>query len=71
MTQLPPFLTPRQAAEALTEAGIPISEDAVRRWCRLGHIAAIKLPGGTFHVRGAAIEALLSGGGQVLTGASP
>lgn len=61
MTQLPPFLTPRQAAEALTEAGISISEDAVRRWCRLGQISALKLPGGQYLIRREDAEAILTG----------
>jgi excisionase family DNA binding protein len=61
MTQLPPFLTPRQASEYLTESGVAVSQDAVTRWCREGKIAAITLPGGQYRIRREELEAILSG----------
>lgn len=59
MTQVPLFLTPRQAAERLTEAGLAISEDTVRRWARKGQIERVQLPGGEYRIHRDVIDALV------------
>jgi len=61
MTQLPSYLTPKQAADYLVEAGVSITEDAVRRWARDGKVPAITLPGGQYRIKREDIEAILSG----------
>lgn len=61
MTQVPLFLTPRQAAERLTKAGLPISEDTVRRWARKGQIDRLQLPGGEYRIHRDVVDGLLSG----------
>ena len=60
MTQLQPYLTPSQVAAYLTESGVQISHDAVRRWCRKKLIPAFQLPGGTYLVRREDAEAILT-----------
>lgn len=65
MTQLPAFLTPREAADALTAAGIRTTDDSIRRWIRKGKLAGIKTPGGATHVRRTDIEAILNAGDPV------
>ncbi len=59
MTQVPLYLTPNQAAQRLTDAGLKISGDAVRRWCRRDQITAVKLPGGDYRIHVTVIDALL------------
>lgn len=59
MTQVPLYLTPNQAAQRLTDAGLKISGDAVRRWCRKDQIAAVKLPGGEYRINPADIDAFI------------
>lgn len=61
MTQLPRYLTPRQVAETLTEAGIPVTEDAARRWARESMVESVKLPGGQYFIPRSAIDAILAG----------
>lgn len=70
MTQLPPYLTPRQVATALTEAGVTITEDAARRWAREGMIDAIRLPGGQYRIPREAVEAILTNKTAVPAGAA-
>ena len=59
MTQLPRYLTPREAADFLTAEGISITEDAVRRWCRDEKVPSITLPGGQYRIKREDVEALL------------
>lgn len=61
MTQLPPYLTPKQAAQWLTAAGVPVTEDAVRRWARLGRVSRLKLPGGQYLISEESLREILSG----------
>ncbi len=63
MTQVALFLTPRQAAERLTKAGLPITEDTVRRWARKGQIDRVQLPGGEYRIHRDVVDALLSTAG--------
>ena len=60
MTQDTSFLTARQAAERLTEAGMPVAKDTVQRWCRDGKIASVRLPGGYYRLRVEDVDALLT-----------
>jgi excisionase family DNA binding protein len=59
MTQLPPYATPGQAADWLTEQGARTIEDTVRRWCREGKVPSIKTPGGKYLIRREDILAIL------------
>ncbi len=61
MTQVPLFLSPRQAAERLTAAGLPVTEDTVRRWAREDQVEALKLPSGYYRIRTSVIDAILDG----------
>lgn len=65
MTQDALYLTPSQAAECLTEAGLPITEDTVRRWAREGKVPALKLPGGTYRIHRTDVLNLLATTGSV------
>jgi excisionase family DNA binding protein len=60
MTQDHSFLTVRQAAERLTEAGMPVAKDTVQRWCREGKLAAVTLPGGHYRIRTEDVDAILA-----------
>ncbi|WP_431892737.1 excisionase family DNA-binding protein [Micromonospora haikouensis] len=60
MTQVPLFLTPRQAAERLTNAGLSITEDTVRRWARKGQIERVQLPGGEYRIHRDVVDGLLA-----------
>lgn len=66
MTQLPPYLTPRQMATRLTEAGVPTTEDTVRRWAREKLIARIQLPGGQYRIHEDQVEQILAGAGDLV-----
>lgn len=59
MTQLPQYSTPKQVAEYLTSLGLSVTEDAVRRWCREGKVAALTMPGGQYRIRREDVEAIL------------
>lgn len=59
MTQETLFLTPSQAAEYLTAAGLPITDDTVRRWAREGKVRVLKLPGGQYRIHRDDLDALL------------
>jgi predicted site-specific integrase-resolvase len=48
MTQPTRLLTPSQAAERLAEAGITVTEWAVRDWAKSGRLAFVRLPSGRF-----------------------
>lgn len=61
MTQVPLYFTPREATDFLRDAGLPLTEDTVRRWCRAKQIDHVKLPGGSYRIQRAAIEALIAG----------
>lgn len=65
MTQEPSFLTARQAAERLTEAGMPVAKDTVQRWCREGKIPSITLPSGYYRIRVEDVDALLAPAAEV------
>lgn len=60
MTQVPPLLTPRQAAERLTAAGVTVTEDTIRRWVRDRRVPAITLPSGYYRLRAADVDAILN-----------
>lgn len=60
MTSVQPYLTPAEAAARLTEAGLPVSEDTIRRWGRTGRVPAIKLPFGRQRFAPKDIDALLA-----------
>lgn len=59
MAQPPKFLTPPQAAERLTAAGMPVHKDTVQRWCREGGIPATITPGGRYRIRVEDVDACL------------
>ena len=59
MTQLPPYITPGQAADWLTEQGASTTEDTARRWCRDGRIPALKTPGGQYLIKREDVFAIL------------
>lgn len=64
MTQLSPTLTPKQAAERLKAAGVPCSDETVRRWVKAGRLAgAIVLPSGRIRIPVERIDAITKGGG--------
>lgn len=60
MTQDQSFLTARQAAERLTDAGVPVAKDTVQRWCREHKLPAITLPGGHYRIRAEDVDAILT-----------
>lgn len=60
MTQVPLYLTPNQAAQRLTDSGMDIAGDTIRRWCRKGLISATRLPGGEYRIHVSTIDALLA-----------
>jgi excisionase family DNA binding protein len=68
MTQQPPFLTARQAAERLTDAGMPVTKETVQRWCREGRLPAIATLGGHYRIRAEDVDAILVGGLPVEAG---
>ena len=45
----------------LTEAGLPISDEAVRNWMKSGRIASRRFPSGRLFVPREAVEAVISG----------
>ncbi len=49
MTQEHLFLTVSQATERLNKAGINVHRTTVQRWCRIGRIPAVRLPGGSYY----------------------
>lgn len=49
MTQQPAYITPPEAARRLTEAGVPVSAETLKRWVRQGKIRAYRAPSG--HIR--------------------
>lgn len=59
MTQEPLFLTVSQATDRLNDSGLPVTRDAVQRWCREGKIPTVTLPGGHYRIRVEDIDALL------------
>jgi len=61
MARVAPYLTAREAAEALTKAGITVSDEAVRNWIRSGRIASLRLPSGRMLVPMAAVKAIIAG----------
>lgn len=61
MTQVSLYFTPRKAAEFLTEAGLSVTEDTVRRWAREDQITSIMMPGRQRRIPRAALERILSG----------
>ena len=61
MTQVPSYLTPRQAADYLVAAGVQITEDAVRRWARDDKIPALTLPVGQYRIKREDLDAILAG----------
>jgi predicted site-specific integrase-resolvase len=58
MTSVQPYLTAAEAAARLTAAGVPVSEDTVRRWGRSGRLACVKLPLGRLRFRPEDLDAL-------------
>lgn len=58
MTPVQPTITAGEAAERLTAAGVPVSEDTVRRWAKAGRIPAVKLPLGRMRFRVEDIDAI-------------
>lgn len=68
MTQDASFLTARQAADRLTDAGMPVAKDTVQRWCREGKITAITLPGGHYRIRVEDVDAILTAPAETLSG---
>jgi excisionase family DNA binding protein len=60
MASVEPYLTPAEAAARLTRAGIPVSEDTVRRWAKSGRLPSAKLPFGRVRFRPEDIDALAS-----------
>lgn len=69
MTQLPSYSTPRQVADYLTNEGVAVTEDAVRRWCREEKIPSITLPGGQYRIKREDAEAILVGSNPSTAGA--
>lgn len=55
-------LTPSEAAEWLTERGIPTTGRTVRRWCKDGSLPAVLLPSGRVRIPVASLTDLTSGG---------
>lgn len=58
MTQ-PAMLTVAQVVDRLAEAGIDVTEEAVRNWARTGKIARVRLPSGRFFFRPEDIDEFL------------
>lgn len=58
MTAVLPTLTPAEAAERLTAAGVPVSDDTLRRWAKSGRVPCIRLPFGRIRFRTEDIDAL-------------
>lgn len=58
MTSVGRFLSPAQAAARLTEAGVHVSEDTVRRWARSGELHCIRLPLGRILIATVDIDAI-------------
>lgn len=70
MTQEPSFLTAREAAERLTNAGLPVAKETVQRWCREGQVPAVTLPGGHYRLRVEDVDAILAGAPAAEAGAA-
>jgi predicted site-specific integrase-resolvase len=62
MTKLTQLLTPGQAAERLRQAGIKISDEAVRQWLRADRLASVQLPSGRRLIRSEDVDAIISSG---------
>lgn len=58
MTSDQALLSAPAAAQRLRDAGVPVSEDTVRRWADRGQIQAVKLPSGRYMFRAEDIDAL-------------
>ena len=52
-------MTPRQAAEWLSDQGIPVSAKTVRRWIREEGLPAFKFGNSRYHVRMSVLRAEL------------
>ncbi len=57
---LDPFLSTADAAEWLTDRGIPCANTTVRNWCRSKRIAHVESPGGRYRVRESTLAAMLT-----------
>jgi excisionase family DNA binding protein len=60
MPQETGFLTPRQAAERLTAAGLSVTGPTVQRWCRKNLIPRTETPGGHYRIPVEALDAILT-----------
>ena len=58
MTSVQTMLTTGEAAARLRDAGIPVSEDTVRRWAKAGLVPCVRLPLGRMRFRAEDIDAL-------------
>lgn len=53
------FLTTAEAAERLTEAGLPVTQRQVQRWVNKDQIAFTRLPNRRVHIPVSAVDALI------------
>jgi len=60
MTQEHLFLTVSEATDRLNDSGMPVTRDAVQRWCREDKIPCTKLPGGHYRIHVKDVDAILS-----------
>lgn len=60
MTQEVLYVTPKQAADLLCEAGMPIHANTISEWARKGKIPATRLPSGHYRIHRDEITALLA-----------
>ncbi len=61
MTQVDPLLTASQVAQRLTDAGVPTSKEAVRKWATAGKIEFVATPSGRRFFQPTVVDAILRG----------